>query len=384
MVALQMKSAVSTLAIFLGGILCLQPFHAQTSSGTEVAIVDTKSAELPRLREAWEFLNAWPGVNGIVWSSDGTKVAAYAKWSNLITVWNANGTVFRQIHRGGDHFVGNALAFVANDTQIASRPEKTGPADVVVSIFDLRTGAVVQELPSQHPGQEPAFQRARALASSPDGLLLAVAFGGGVAEPVALYKTEGWRKLSDIPSRDQLRNVVDEASALAFSRDGHYLAIGTTKEVLIYDVRARQIIHRIAPLSPEEEMGCCVDEVSFNPDATAIAVATSLTPGQVNGPGGMRKVVPRRPSGSSGWLTGRRSHPTRIRSGRLTRWNGVLDGRIIAFIIRDELHIWKPSNPGDRKTVNIRRGGISLAFAPNSQSLAVGNGLYLTVFDILK
>jgi WD40 repeat protein len=186
-----MKSAKSTLAKVVYCILCMAPVHAQTPPGAGAAIADTKPTELPRLRISQELLNPRPGPTGIVWSSDSAMLAAYSAWSDLITIWGADGAIVQKIQRQGDHFlIGNPLAFIAHNSDIAARPVKMGPADVIVSVFDIRTGSVVHELPSQQPGQPANFQSALALASSPNGSLLAVAFGGGEAEPVALYDTE--------------------------------------------------------------------------------------------------------------------------------------------------------------------------------------------------
>jgi WD40 repeat protein len=311
-------------------------------------------------------------------------LAAYSDWSDLITIWDAHGAIVQQIHRQGDHFlIGNPLAFVAHDSEIAARPVKMSAADVVVSVFDIRTGAVVHELPSQQPGQPAEVQSALALASSPDGSLLALAFGGGEAEPVALYDTESWSKLADIPNRDQLQSIRDQAKAVAFSRNRRYLAIGTGGGyILIYDVHERRVAQRFAAFSAEQELSCCISAVSFNADATEVAVSTGLRPGSVNGPQGLKPFAPKAPVRVIRVADGTTiaSYPDPLFPAYAMSWSP--DGKVIGFIIGDKLYVWEPSAPTRHQTISIRSGGVSLAFAPDSKKLAVANGYYVTVFDV--
>jgi WD40 repeat protein len=305
-------------------------------------------------------------------------LAAYSEWSDLITIWNIDGSIVKEIRRSGDHSIARALAFVADNTEIASRPALNSSWDLAVSVFDITTGAVVHELPVPKPGQPHAF--ASALASSPDQSLLAVAYGGGIAQPVSLYATKDWTKIADIPGPGPA-DPHDKAQALAFSRDGKLLAIGLYEDVLVYNLKERRLVQRIKAYSFEDD-GCCVSGVAFNSDASEIAVSTSSSPITVKFPGGLKRIVPKTPIrifrlANAAAIA---SYPSPLWPLLAMDWSP--EGRFIAFIANDVLYLWNPASPTQRRTVDLHMDSVSLAFAPNGRWLATCSGNRVTIFDV--
>lgn len=329
---------------------------------------EAQSNSLPKLRVVRELRRDYHTF-GVTWSADGTKLAAYSRWSGLVTVWNADGAILSEISREGDHYVGKALAFIGS--AIVSRPQAPALTDAAGSVFDATTGEIVAEVPGPHPGEAATHNWAIALASSSNQSLLAAAFDGGIDQQVALYSTRDWTKVADIPGF--IPRPADNAKALAFSADGRLLAIGLHYDVLLYDVAGARILSRIRAFSFKED-GCCISAVAFNPDASQLAVSTSAFEG-----GGWKPKTPIKVFRvSDATVVGSYSTPLE----RVWDMSWSPDGRFIAFIARDALHLWDPSNPQSKRTISLHIDAFSLAFAPDGRRLATCDGNYVTIFEI--
>jgi len=354
-------------------LLLLVPCMA-VSPHTSVA---AQQDNLPTLRVSHELFREYH-TYGVTWSADSTKLAAYSTRSDLITVWNAAGAILKEIMREGDHYVGNALAFVGGNTEIVSRPASYKLTDAAASVFDVETGKRLAEIPGPHPGDAAGCNWALGLVASPDQSLLAAAFGGGIYQPVVLYSTKDWSKVAEIDSPRM--TVADNAQVLSFSADGRLLAVGLPFDILIYDIRARRIVQTIKAFTLEDD-GCCISAVAFNPDASEIAVASSASPSGVCLPD-CRNVTPKTPIRlfriRDGSLLA--SYPTQLWPVWHMGWSP--DGRFIAFIARDSPHLWSPSHPKDQTTISLHVDAISLAFARDGRHLATSDGNYVTVFEV--
>lgn len=241
---------------------------------------------LPSLKEVRNF--PAPGtVGGVIWNSTGTEVAAYSfgpgatlpaiisvpsAFASLITIWNADGTVFRELRRDKPFIETlDTFAFVNGDSQIVAPPSIYAD-HLAFSVFDIATGEVVREVPGNIPGKQRSTNGARILLASPDESILAVGFGHATPQPVALYSTKNWKKLPDL--QDATDIGAQQPSALAFSRHGRFLAVHRADGmVVIYDLNSRKVVQTVNPIP--HIFGT---SIAFSPDGTMIAFgSTSAT-----------------------------------------------------------------------------------------------------------
>lgn len=366
-----LKLALITSIMSCGATGLLEPARAQSDS-------------LPKLRIVQKLYRDYYTF-GVAWSSNSSKLAAYSTWGNLVTVWSVGGTILREIRREGDHYVGKALAFTSGDAEIISRPASYKLTNAAASVFEIATGAIAREVPGPHPGDEGRHNWALGFAISPDRSLLAAAFDGGIYQPVVLYSTKDWSKVAEIAS--PRTTVADNAKVLAFSADGRFLAIGLPYDVLIYSIPERRITLTVKAFTREDD-GCCISGVAFNPDASEVAVATSSFQGGDCAPGCRNTSVcctrstPKTPVKvlrvSDGTMV--TSYPSSLWQVWDMAWSP--DGRFIAFVTGNALHLWNPLQRQETDTLALYKGAVSLAFAPNGHYLAATNGSYITVFEI--
>jgi hypothetical protein len=159
---------------------------------------------LPNLRIVQELRT--PGrISAIVWSSDGAKLAAASLGSpekiptipstnipspfgNLITIWNSNGEVYRELQRPQAFFESHdTFTLLGRGTQLVVPPSMASN-DVAFSVFEAETGNLLRDLPGSHPGLPRNVNGATLLLTTPDESILAVIFGRAL-------KTFFWRSL---------------------------------------------------------------------------------------------------------------------------------------------------------------------------------------------
>ena len=347
-----------------------------------------QSDKLPGLRIVHDLFRP-THTFGVTWSPDSTKLAAYSDWSNLITVWNLDGSLLKEIRREGDHYTGNsALVFLRRNSEIGARPLSYKDSVDAVHIYDIETGDVRQKLPGPRPrpDQGRGVNWVKMMATSPDQSLLAVRFGSWEYHPVTLYATSDWHKLADIRSPREQKG--EEAHALAFSADGRYLAVALARQVMIFDIKANRTVQTIEALNREDD-GCCIDAVAFNSDSSEIAVATpaawviyGCAPGCQHVNVCCQSKRPKTPIKVLQIADGATLavYPTPVSNVWDMGWS--LDGRFIAFADTDTLYLWNPSHPDETRTISLHNDANSLAFAPDGRHLAVNDGNYVTVFEI--
>ena len=402
-IAMQVIAVITTLASALGAATLL-PSPARQALGA-AAMLDVRVAGpihvaqqpmLPKLEVIRELQT--PGhVSALLWTSDGTKLAAYSRLSgadllgvhipspfgNLITIWDAEGQLIRQIRRPQPFFETlDTFAFVAGNTQIAAPPSIMSN-DLAFSVFDIATGEVVHEVAGAYPGKPRNINAAKGLVASPDQSILAVTLGRARAQPGALYSTRDWSKLADLA--DAPKNAAEDPIALAFSNDGSFLGVGRPdSNVLIYDVSSRQVLRRIDAF-PDIYGG--TSSIAFSPDGSMIAVGTN----------GVARHKP--PSGRTQTVSP--EHPVRVFNARgggpvavcpepLYTTDGLAwstDSRFVLYITRyRKLHIWDPFAPEpSERTIDLGRAGSdSLALSPDGGTLAVGVGHNVRIFRISR
>jgi len=323
-------------------------------------------------------------VAGVIWSSDGTKLAASSADrpgagipgifdlpdpdSSLIMIWNADGTVFRELRRSRPFIhTPETFAFVAGNWQVAA-PPPLDSNNLALSVFDLATGEVVHDIRSDYPGGERFRNGAMKLVASPDQSILAVGFGHRGPRPIALYSTMDWGKLGDLPDRP--KDIGEQA--LAFSRDSKFLAVCMDGDnVLIYDLSSRKVVLRFSAF---QDRNVC-DSIAFSPDGSMIAVASPAS--------GQSDKNPVR-------LFSTKNHAPVAVYREPVHWVESLDwspdGEVIAFVANHRvLHLWDPFQAQTaERTIDLDRDADSLAFSPDGRKLAIGVGRNVKIFSLTQ
>ena len=200
--------------LWIAGCVSLTVWVALAAFGTEIGRdlsspdggQAARNVELPNLKIVRELKPAqrvlsWMSddVGGVTWSSDGTKLAAYSEFGDLITIWSADGKILQQIHpHVAPHGATAPLAFVANNTEIVA---PFGPncgscysQNLAFSVFDVASGKIVRQIPGPHPDKGYPYNSATILTASPDESLLAVVAGHQHPSPITLYSTQTWKR----------------------------------------------------------------------------------------------------------------------------------------------------------------------------------------------
>jgi hypothetical protein len=228
-----------------------------------------------------------PGrISKVVWSSDGSKVAASilapdggipflftlpAATGKLILIWNDAGQILHKLEQADSYFFDHdGFDFVASDSQIVAPPSLKSNS-FAFSVFDLNSEEILREVGGSNPKGVRPVNAASAIVASPDRSILAIGgFGEGNEPQVVLYSTRDWSKLSFPGSF--MPGGVKRLTALAFSNDGKYLATAHSRILIIYDLFSRRIVRAFEPFS---ENSGTVTALSFSPDGTKIAVGVN-------------------------------------------------------------------------------------------------------------
>jgi WD40 repeat protein len=317
-------------------------------------------------------------TTSVRWSSDGSKLAAYTVSptgsisGNLVTIWSADGKVFREIAHPDSFFFGNdPLTFVASDKEIVTTPWLKSNA-LAFLVFDIETGLVVREIEGPEPNRGRPDNAASAFAVSPDESMLAVVFGTLRSLPVGLYSTRDWDKLADLSEGSSRM-----PRRLAFSRDGKLLAIAYLGEhkVVIYDIASKQPMQTIDAFSDG-----AVETMAFSSDGGLLAVGTASLPhfrgaDAINDPVRVFRVTdgsrvasyeqPLSPIFSLAWSPDRHS---------------------LAFITgfdHAKLHLWNPFEEKiSERIIRLTGAATSLAFSPDGKRLAVAHGNSVAIYHL--
>jgi WD40 repeat protein len=354
---------------------------------------------LPNLRLVHELQTPGP-VSTVVWSSDGTELAAGSlggalppfniqnPYGKVITIWDSLGHVVRRIQRETAFFVfDDTFAFVSRDTQLVTPSVLS--ANGAFALFDVSTGELVREVPGPHPGRPSNVNGARALVVSPDQSILAVKFGDAMHQPAAMYSTQNWNKLQDLWIR----------SPMAFSGDGKLLAANevsreitpseVNRYVVVYDLDKNRIMREIDAFP---DRASATSAIAFSPDGSMIALGSSGTQGVDRSPDGRVKWVPLNNSNSPLRVFDLDNRTLRAAYGNSSAITSGLawspDGRFIAFITDHRvLHIWNPFQTDNSERIidlSATEGSGPIALSPDGTMLAVGVGHRVRVYQLVR
>jgi WD40 repeat protein len=198
-------------------------------------------------------------LGALAFSADGSRLAS-ADRGNALMLWDLAGQRQWTSHGGHDRFV-HALAFAPDGRTLAS----VG-TDTTVRLWDVATGKGRTAL----TGHATAIT---AVAFAPDGRTLASGDRGGVVKLWDLTTGEERATLAAAaPLSQGLQTMqqqgmmfIQEVAALAFTPDGHALAVAVDQTVRLWDVGTGSSVASLAG------HGGKVQCLAYSPDGTLLA-----------------------------------------------------------------------------------------------------------------
>jgi WD40 repeat protein len=385
----------AVLLLGLGLVLALASSSPSIQTATTEP-VDAAKPTLPNLRLVRELQTPGP-VSTVVWSSDGTKLAAGSlegpfapfniqnPYGKVITIWDSSGHVVRQIQRETAFFdFHDTFAFVSDDTQLVTPPVLS--ANGAFALFDVGTGELVREVPGPHPGEPHNVNGAMGFVASPDESILAATFRRH--QPAAIYSTQDWNKRRDLWIR----------SPIAFSRDGKVLAANevsrdiapseVNRYVVVYDLDTNRIVREIDAFPDRVS---ATSAIAFSPDGSLIALGSSGTHGVDRSADGRVRWIPLNNSNSSLRVFDLDNRTFRAAYGNSAAITSGLawstDGHFIVFMTGGRvLHIWNPFQTDNSERIidlNAAEGG-PIALSRDGTMLAVGVGQRVRMYQFVQ
>jgi len=212
----------------------------------------------------------------MAWSPDSLRLAVGGGLDTRVSVWDVR--TGRRMPGPGDQNGGTqALAYSPDGLYLAVArggvrfrgdvPVPTGPERYVVSLWDARSGAWVQNLVDET--QEIETFGVSSVAFSPDSQHVAVNYTGGLA----LYVHDGpkWRRTGALALT---------ASRVAFGLDVTRLFGTTGKEILVYDVPSGMLLAKWS--GPRTGIEAGSPSLAVRPDGSQIATGDGVRVGFFN------------------------------------------------------------------------------------------------------
>lgn len=162
-------------------------------------------------------------VYGLAWSPDGNYLASAGSFNATARVWEAKSGLCVRVLKGHKGYV----------THVAWSPDgnrllTAGGSSGFVTLWDLASSKQLHTIEYGNPIYSIAFSK--------DGEHVAAS-----ANKAGTYIADA----STLKTIHALKEVLDDATAVAFSPDAKLLAAGSSKQTVIYDVQSGQVRNRL-------------------------------------------------------------------------------------------------------------------------------------------
>jgi len=212
-------------------------------------------------------------INAIAWNSSGTRLVALSDFGRDITLWDSsNWKAINAFHNPGAAYSGNSLAIMPNGNVLTTPSLGTSvdPKYETLSIFSLvewnpETGTPVRYIPDLgYPPSDTSRKAASTYIVSKDGSMIAIVW----AHEVRIYdaNTRSLIKTLPIPSAS---THSDMPKSLAFSPNGHELAVGTLFGKLHLYTLQNGLLRKSLTAYKDELYS--VSALAYSPDGSRIA-----------------------------------------------------------------------------------------------------------------
>ena len=218
-------------------------------------------------------------VNAVAWNRDGSRLAALSNSGATVTIWEASDwKVLRSFHRYGGGNVSNSFAYLPDGTLLTPAPlgRSPDPRYKTLSIFSLvqwdsRSGQPVRYIPdvTKIPKGAASFiGPTETFVVSADGSVVA----GTSKGDVLLYSTRDWSLIRRVttPSTSGSRDLT---ISVAISKGNRYLVLGTVAgfiHLFLLSNGSKEAVFHIY----QKGYGDGCSAVEFSPDGQFLAVGS--------------------------------------------------------------------------------------------------------------
>jgi WD40 repeat protein len=358
------------------------------------------------------FPNVVSGTSRLAWSPDGQRLAAYTRNGAAVEIWSPDGQIQRELPRYNNAALteSNVLGFLSGHRQILVGPSAndssnlTPSPDIAMSVLDAETGAVVRNIPGLKPHGRWQENIVSQVAISPDQKFVAAIyftmFDRSIERRIGIYSTDDWRLITKVSFGDP--NEPPQARAIAFSPDGKILAIAyeddraRNKNIDLVEVGSWRVIRTIKAFS--DATTCCllIAAVNFNRDGSMVSVISSGGGKSWRYPDG--RVAPEgvgvladtgNPSPlqvfrvSDGVEVASFGNFTGGNAADLIAWSPRQD--FIAFLdAYNVLYFWDPITNDVTKERRLARSTTSILFSPDGAMIAQGFGDGVNLYEVVN
>jgi WD40 repeat protein len=195
----------------------------------------------------------------IAFSPNGQLVASGRTDSNDVFIWNAaNGALIRTLN-GRDNNA-NALAFSPDSQYLVSG----SPSNLSLNLWRVSDGARLV-------GRLPAFTNGIVgLSFSPDGQLLAAS--GFHANTYKIFHIPDMTLVGEFGNFDPVLGANARIFSIAFSRDGQFVATGSTRGIYLRNAADGSLVRTINPNYPNP---MTTNSIAFAPNGTDVAAGVA-------------------------------------------------------------------------------------------------------------